>query len=191
MLGPFESVATSLINYAKFSGRATRSEFWWFQIFYAVCFYGSHSLGDALHHTYSGINGYILGGAVGLALIVPMLSLQVRRLHDVGWSGFWVLAFYGSAISAIIVVGLTFATATLTVLLILFAYSVSVLLLMLTVMFQYFRPSNAKGDIYGDSSIAKQALEMPDVQNFAPQEFIPQPYIPRPRYIQQPYTSYA
>lgn len=190
-MGPVESVATSLTHYAKFSGRATRSEFWWFQIFYAVCFYASHSLGDMLQNTYEGINGMTLGAVMNLVLILPMLSVQVRRLHDVGWSGVWVLAFYGSAMSVVIVVGLTFATASLMVLLILLAYSALVLLLMLTVMFQYVRGSNPNGEIYGAARMAEQAPEIPEVQSFAPQEFVPQSYIPQPQYIQQSYASYA
>ena len=190
-MGPIKSVATSLKRYAKFSGRATRSEFWWFQIFYAVCFYGGHFLGDILQSTYDGINGITLGAVVNLALILPMLSVQVRRLHDVGWSGLWVLAFYGSAISVVIVVGQTFATASLPVLLMLLAYSTLVLLLMLTVMFQYVRKSNPRGDAYGVPHLAKQAPEMSEVQSSAPQEFVPQLYIPQPQHIQQPYASYA
>jgi len=65
--------------YAQFSGRASRSEYWWFQLFsvLAPVAAGAISLG--------------LGTAVQVVLIVPGLATSVRRLHDVGRSGWWLL----------------------------------------------------------------------------------------------------
>ena len=67
-------------NYVKFTGRSTRSEFWW-----AYLFNGLVSL-----------VGYfipVLGLLVGLGFMLPGLSLSVRRLHDAGKS--WTYLFMG------------------------------------------------------------------------------------------------
>ena len=99
-MGLTESVKTVLTKkYATFSGRASRSEFWWFQLFYwvvlAVISFLSAALGGALTaSSYSQLNYLILipVGIVILALLVPFLALQVRRFHDRNLSGWWYLA---------------------------------------------------------------------------------------------------
>lgn len=74
-----------LKNYCNFQGRAARSEFWWFALF-------SYLLGTVL-----GYGGFLLdfsivpSGIVSLALLLPNLGVTVRRLHDVGRTGWWIL----------------------------------------------------------------------------------------------------
>jgi len=83
-----DSVRSVLTNYANFSGRARRSEYWWFVLASLVVFTVLAGLGRA-----SSIF-LVLYGLVGLALIVPALAVVVRRLHDTdkpGWLA--VLAF--------------------------------------------------------------------------------------------------
>lgn len=73
-------------NYANFKGRATRREFWLFMLF--------HILVNALLVALMLIPGFLLPG-IGLLffwqllMIVPLSALFVRRLHDVGRSGWW------------------------------------------------------------------------------------------------------
>ena len=74
-----EAVKSCFSNYVGFSGRASRSEFWWFMLFYVICAVVGGFLGD------------VAGGIVGLILLLPTLAVQVRRLHDIGKSGWWVL----------------------------------------------------------------------------------------------------
>ena len=90
-VGLVEAVGSVLGNYANFSGRARRSEFWWWWlavvlvggVFAAVAaLFGSGILGDLTRI------GYWL---FGLATIVPTLAVSVRRLHDIGRSGWWIL----------------------------------------------------------------------------------------------------
>lgn len=77
-----------LKRYVKFSGRASRSEYWWFQLGVFLVM-----LVAALLLAYvPGLPGAdLLLSLVILALILPCLSVLVRRLHDAGFSGWWVL----------------------------------------------------------------------------------------------------
>ncbi len=87
-----QSIRTCLQTYATFQGRARRSEFWWFVLFVFLVsaaadildgvIFGSPSSGEA------GIS--IFAPIVGLALFLPTLAVAVRRLHDIGRSGWWV-----------------------------------------------------------------------------------------------------
>ena len=73
-------------NYANFNGRARRKEYWMFALFQLIIVYGILGIGMALE---SGvISG--LGGLIALALIIPGIAVSVRRMHDVGKSG-WIL----------------------------------------------------------------------------------------------------
>ncbi len=80
-----DSVRSVLSNYANFSGRARRSEYWWFVLASFVVFGVLGGLGR------SSSIFMLLYGLVGLALIVPALAVVVRRLHDTDRSGWFVL----------------------------------------------------------------------------------------------------
>jgi uncharacterized membrane protein YhaH (DUF805 family) len=77
----FESAFYTLKKYADFSGRASRSEFWYFFAFLIIV--------NAL----AGLFGMLLGvgralpGLIGLLLIIPQIAVAVRRLHDIGKGG--------------------------------------------------------------------------------------------------------
>lgn len=71
-------------KYVDFTGRARRSEYWYFQLLYTLAYVIGASVSDAL------------GGLVVLALILPLTSAAVRRMHDVGKSGWFILVpIYG------------------------------------------------------------------------------------------------
>lgn len=72
-------------KFATFSGRARRSEYWMFTLFNAIV-YGALLLVDALLGT-----NMILALVYILAGAVPSLAVSVRRLHDTGKSGWWLL----------------------------------------------------------------------------------------------------
>jgi uncharacterized membrane protein YhaH (DUF805 family) len=100
-MGFTEAVRTVLTQkYATFSGRASRSEYWWFQLFYALLGVAIVILAFAAG-AFSGQQGgtsslvvvlMIIGGLLALALVLPILSLQIRRFHDRNISGWWYLA---------------------------------------------------------------------------------------------------
>jgi len=66
-------------NYATFKGRASRSEFWYFWVFFIVANY----LATVISST--------LGSLVSLGLLLPYLAVGVRRMHDRNRSGWFVL----------------------------------------------------------------------------------------------------
>jgi uncharacterized membrane protein YhaH (DUF805 family) len=65
--------------YAQFDGRASRSEYWWFYLFTVLVSAAADSLGGTA------------GNLASLFFLLPGLALMVRRLHDVGRSGWWFL----------------------------------------------------------------------------------------------------
>jgi len=73
----------------KFKGRATRAEFWWVELYYLLVF--SLFIFLAAITDVPQIMG--CGGVFLVVHIIPMLSLQVRRFHDIGYSA-WSLLFH-------------------------------------------------------------------------------------------------
>ncbi|WP_189667471.1 DUF805 domain-containing protein [Promicromonospora soli] len=99
-----ESIRTVLSKYAVFSGRARRSEYWWFALAYTIVMsilyfalvvpgltaYTADLMADpAAQMPGSVMTGYLIVSVVGLALFLPSLGVLVRRLHDTDRSGFW------------------------------------------------------------------------------------------------------
>lgn len=83
-----EAIRSCLSKYATFSGRARRSEYWYFALFTVIV----SALAYLLDRIVDPHNDYGLVRAVlGLALLLPSLAVAVRRLHDVGRSGWWIL----------------------------------------------------------------------------------------------------
>ena len=76
-----ESIKSVLItNYAKFSGRARRSEYWWFYLFNFIV---------GLILGFIGVKA--LSTVYELIILIPSLAVTVRRLHDTGRSGWLVI----------------------------------------------------------------------------------------------------
>ncbi|RYL94315.1 DUF805 domain-containing protein [Sporolactobacillus sp. THM7-4] len=73
-------------NYTGFRGRATRTEFWMFTLINAII-----SI-IAMLIDYYLLNGLrIVDTLYSLAVLLPSLAVQVRRLHDIGRTGWWIL----------------------------------------------------------------------------------------------------
>ncbi|MEU0136765.1 DUF805 domain-containing protein [Streptomyces sp. NPDC006296] len=73
-----------LKNYAGFSGRARRKEYWMFVLFNFIAAAVLYALGLA-------IDSQIPYLIYVLAVLIPALAVVVRRLHDTGRSGWWIL----------------------------------------------------------------------------------------------------
>ena len=74
-----QAVKSCLGQYATFSGRASRSEFWWFSLFQVLALIVTSMLGDTAY------------SIAALLLLLPALAVGTRRLHDIGRSGWWQL----------------------------------------------------------------------------------------------------
>ena len=81
-----KAIAACLAKYATFGGRARRSEYWYFVLFFTVVSYVALGAGTALFDT--GI-GLVLYYIVVLGLALPLTACLVRRLHDTNRSGWW------------------------------------------------------------------------------------------------------
>ena len=84
-----ESVQSGFRNYANFDGRAPRSEYWFFHLF-------------AFLVTCAGIFTGPVVFLIMLGLVLPTLSVNVRRLHDIDKSGWFILIAFIPLAGAII-----------------------------------------------------------------------------------------
>jgi uncharacterized membrane protein YhaH (DUF805 family) len=89
-----------IANYANFSGRATRKEFWLFQLAAFVV-----SLIITIIVSFSEKLG-IINTLFSLFIFIPSISVSVRRLHDIGKSGYWLLPGIIMSIMLIILIPL-------------------------------------------------------------------------------------
>jgi uncharacterized membrane protein YhaH (DUF805 family) len=79
-----EAVKDGFDHYVKFDGRASRPAFWWWALFAFLVGIAANII-DAI------IGSPIISSLVGLALLLPGLSVSIRRLHDTNRTGWWVL----------------------------------------------------------------------------------------------------
>jgi uncharacterized membrane protein YhaH (DUF805 family) len=80
-----DAVKSGFDHYTKFDGRASRPAFWWWFLFLIL-------VGIVVSIIDSAIFGStILSFIVSLGLILPNLSVAIRRLHDTNRTGWWIL----------------------------------------------------------------------------------------------------
>jgi uncharacterized membrane protein YhaH (DUF805 family) len=80
-----------LKKYAVFSGRARRKEFWMFVLFNFVAGVVLSILDRTLGSTYGQQQTGILSSIYSLAIFIPSLAVGIRRMHDIGKNGTWIL----------------------------------------------------------------------------------------------------
>lgn len=94
----------ALKKYAVFSGRSRRKEYWYFVLFNLI-------IGFALGFV-DGLAGWfdpeigigLLGGIYNLAILIPSIAVAVRRLHDIGKSGWWLLLIFIPVVGALVLI---------------------------------------------------------------------------------------
>ena len=86
-----------LTKYADFTGRASRKEYWMFVLFFFILLIGFLVLGALIGFPFV-VLIYTLG------LMIPCISIAVRRLHDTSRSGWWLLIKLIPLIGAIILI---------------------------------------------------------------------------------------
>ena len=92
-----QAVASVFRQYVGFSGRARRSEYWFFVLFQVIALGAAKAVDVAL-----GVNAVYL--VVALALLLPALAVTVRRLHDTGRSGWMILLALIPLVGSIILI---------------------------------------------------------------------------------------
>ena len=96
-----EAIRSGFRNMFEFTGRASRTEFWYFILFYAIVFY---TLGIVLSFLTPFVMlkakipvtpqaSLMIVGFIAFILIIPLVSITVRRLHDSERKGAWVLVY--------------------------------------------------------------------------------------------------
>lgn len=83
-MGFGEAISSGFSHYVTFSGRAPRSEFWYWTLFVFILSVIANILDAIL-----GIPA--IGAIVSLGLLLPGISMGIRRLHDIDRTGWWML----------------------------------------------------------------------------------------------------
>ena len=94
--------------YVDFSGRASRSEYWWFYLFTGLVSLGLGLLVGSLGDTPAAL----LLGLLPIGLIIPGLATLIRRMHDSGRSGWWLLTALIPVLGVISLLVLTLLPST-------------------------------------------------------------------------------
>ena len=98
-----QAIKAGFRNYAKFSGRATRSEFWWWILFIALVSSGLSAIPLPVFTYPDGTMLFapILSPVWHLAVLLPTVAVTVRRLRHAGYGWghvFWVLLPFAGVI---------------------------------------------------------------------------------------------
>jgi uncharacterized membrane protein YhaH (DUF805 family) len=96
----------ALRKYAVFSGRATRSEYWFFLLFNIIVAFVLGLIDGIINALLGGGSGNNLtaswlGGLYSLFVFVPGIAVSVRRLHDINLSGLWLLLAFVPIVGAL------------------------------------------------------------------------------------------
>ena len=85
-------------KYAVFSGRAHRQEYWMFVLINLIIGFGLGFIEGLV-----GLPG-VLSTLYGLAILLPSLGVSIRRLHDTGRTGWWVLISFVPILGLIVLI---------------------------------------------------------------------------------------
>ena len=101
---PFpDAVKTCFSKYADFTGRAGRSEFWWWVLFTFLLGIVA-SIIDAVLGTRSSSGTGLVESLANLAVLLPSIAVGARRLHDTGRSGWWQLLWFAICVGWIFLI---------------------------------------------------------------------------------------
>ena len=99
-----ESIQTVFQKYADFTGRARRSEYWWFVLAYSIVNGVLSGISQALGSGGLSTVISILSLIIALGCLVPSLAVGARRLHDIGKSGWWLLISLVPCVGSILLI---------------------------------------------------------------------------------------
>jgi uncharacterized membrane protein YhaH (DUF805 family) len=81
-----EAVRSGFEHYVRFDGRASRPAFWWWFLFAILVAIAVSAMDGTIFE-----ESMLLTLFVWLGLILPSLSVAIRRMHDTDRSGWWIL----------------------------------------------------------------------------------------------------
>jgi uncharacterized membrane protein YhaH (DUF805 family) len=82
-MGFGQAISSGFSNYVNFSGRACRSEYWYWILFIII----ADIVAGIIDY---GIGTQVVTGLFGLATLLPNLAVAIRRLHDLDRTGWWI-----------------------------------------------------------------------------------------------------
>jgi uncharacterized membrane protein YhaH (DUF805 family) len=94
-----EAIKSGFSNYVNFTGRAARSEFWYWALFTFIV----GIVVDIVDYGFGSGSG-LIGELWGLATLLPNLAVGARRLHDTDRSGFWLFLGFLPLIGLIVLI---------------------------------------------------------------------------------------
>ncbi len=91
-MGFTEAIAAFYRNYANFSGRSSRSAYWWIALYNAILFGIPYFIlyFQIITNDSPSIPLAVWCGIFYLANLLPSLAVAVRRMHDIGKGGGWI-----------------------------------------------------------------------------------------------------
>ncbi|MGC1348198.1 MAG: DUF805 domain-containing protein [Xanthobacteraceae bacterium] len=96
-MGFGQAISSGFSNYVNFSGRACRSEYWFWVLFVLIADVVAIAIDAA-------IGMQIVSSLFGLAVLLPGLAVTVRRLHDLDRTGWWIFLGLIPLVGAIILI---------------------------------------------------------------------------------------
>ena len=98
-----QSISYCFNNYANFTGRGRRSEFWWFYLFVVIVSAVAQTILAAILGGDSFLY-FLLSAVVAIALVIPLYAAGARRLHDTGKSGWLQLLLLIPCVGIIVLI---------------------------------------------------------------------------------------
>jgi uncharacterized membrane protein YhaH (DUF805 family) len=81
-----QAIASAFANYADFGNRACRAEYWYFALLNFLVGNATQLIAQSYPQ-----EAHLVHGLWGLVVFIPSLAVAVRRLHDIGKSGWYLL----------------------------------------------------------------------------------------------------
>lgn len=101
-MGFIDAIKAGHAKTFQYSGRSSRSEYWWFGLYASVSLIGSIFLLVQFINTSLGFFLTVAYSCYALWVVLISLSLMTRRFHDIGYSGAWTFVYFLSGVPAAI-----------------------------------------------------------------------------------------
>jgi uncharacterized membrane protein YhaH (DUF805 family) len=162
-----------LKRYAEFSGRSRRQEIWlyflmlflFFMVMFTILFMVGFGAALAAQQTNAGPFaalasmgiGFAIFGLISLALLIPTIAVQVRRLHDIDWSGWWVMLYYGPYLIVFVLSILAVTTGTPALQIISMVFSLVSWLALIVLIVLYCLPGTVGPNRFGGDPLRAES----------------------------------